>query len=363
MPLIPFSVSNSEIQYNVVWGDVPFLEIDNLIIKKHGMVIKSIEYANTISEPAFLVDIREPWYHFWFDCIGQFLVLRQQVENLKLYFIDTYDQEDEPAEHVRLASKWLQKDDLGGSVIRIVNYQQTIFEKAYAISTKSGHRQEPGDAGDNKMHAEMLYGFCTDTKPMSVAEYIIPELRNFMRSHLNRTNRLPKDFEYPEKVYLYPSGTVRDIAAKVENYPALRENLMDDHAGRFLTSDELDRLDEFFLQIGYKVFDVQETHSWVDVTNIIMHAKSVVCYAGASTLNAMLADDLAQIIYLCPSSLYEFPHPQTLHLRHKLIDGSPQPIIIFDRHDLRLVFPYQKEFNFEYFGFDAMMSELEKVEL
>lgn len=388
MTTLPFSASHDTIQKNILEDvGLTMYEMKDLKIKKHGFVIDTKTYRKIIESPAILIDINEPWYHFWFDFIAQFLLIAEQKPGAEVFFVNTsaektYEiQEDLPPsfEHVRYAIRWLKRSGYNTSFININDYQEIIFKSVCFYTNRGGHggRKKSeiewlekllseDDDGNGYVLALKLYGEIIELEDEEAEIYIriaTEKLRSFIIENAIKDNRLPKNFEYPRKVYLYPGGKIRKYARQALIHPSLENNLNLDVSGRLLPLKDLDQLDEFFVENEYSVFDPPKNHNWLDVLNIIINADYVACYASASVINLIVAKESAQVIYISPHTIYEFPHQKMIRSRHKFLSKSPKPIIIFNRYDLKKVFPYQKEFKEMAFGYsdvDSIISNLKE---
>lgn len=373
-PIYPleYSVSHSTRKLSVVWEDPttaknPSLhlhEIDNIVIDKSSHPEFTREYSRSIGGPCFFVGVYESqFYHFVMDGIAQFLWLKSFIPDLRIFFINDQPSsvgslDDIPIDFIRNLISWCREEDFGGEIIDISKYKKIKIDKLFCLANSNVTflRQKLNIVVEN------LTGDVSNSN--GARQLLLPRLKEFLYKKALEHNRLPADFNYPERVFLRPGltidrmqawkaqvdflverGVVFDEEYTVVDDPtnALQEieslhwkhkintstdfkGLMREISDRHLSAEEVEQIDAFFLRRDYEFVD-SEKMAWVDILNIVINAKKVALLAGAASVNAMVAEEKTQIIYIDWNMSYEFNHRGLLDL----FFTDPKPFYYYDR--------------------------------
>lgn len=380
-------------------------EVDNVLIEKADNEYAQFtkEYSRTIGGPSFFVSVYETqFYHFLVDGLAQFLWLKTFIPDLKMYFVN-----DQPGtitsvdslskDFVRNIIEWVAEEGYGGEIINLVHYKKFMADKVFmmANSNITFLRKDLNINADEEIkslvripnslrHKNVMGDIANNpgAKPL-----FLPPLKEFLFKKALEHNRLPADFNYPKRVFLRPGLTFERLQAWKDQFDYLKKNgvvldkefnviedpnnaieavkslswehgiIISDHVGsvlqnmrevhdRWLSVKEIEILDDFFKRKDYEFLDSQNM-AWIDILNMVIRAEKVALLAGAAILNAMVAGDETQIIYIDSNTFYDFDHRSTLEL---FFVNDPKPIIYYDKEHVA-----QKRYSIE-----RLLRDLEK---
>lgn len=341
-------------------------EVNDIRFEKTSYPEFTREYSRTIGGPSFFVGIYESqFYHFMCDGIAQYLWLRTFIPEIKIYFIN-----DQPGaidslaknqkDFVATVIKWCQEEGFGGEVVNLATYKKLNVDKLFLLANSNITflREKISEISMPQL-ADVLNGSGSRL-------LMLPLLKEFLYKKAIEHNRLPKDFNYPSRVFLRPGLTIERLQAwqdQIEYFEknnvvfdedfnivsdpnnmarevtsidywkhTLDPNSPDNLRGaafelgeRYLSREEVSAIDTFFKRRDYFFLDSQDL-SWVDMLNMIIRADKVALISGAAILNAMVAESSTQVIYIEPNTTYQFNHIETLELFFKEVE----PIIYYD---------------------------------
>lgn len=370
---LEFTISYEDRKLTKMWDDghgedgwaLHLFEIDNVVIDKESYPETTREYSRRIGGPSFFISIYESqFYHFLVDGLAQFLWLKSFIPDIKIYFVNDQpgpilDYKSMDKDFVKNIVAWCQEEEgFGGEVINITTYKKIKVDKLFIL------------ANSNVTFMKKYLDIDTDIMVGDVSNsdgarrLLLPNLKEFLYSKAIKHNRLPSDFNYPSRVFLRPGLTIERMKAWQDQLEFLKENevvldekynvisdpnnavakLSDSVEGwshglaiehlhgvrreimqRHLTDKEVKDLDDFFTRRDYTFLDSQKM-AWIDILNMVIRAEKVALLAGAAVLNAMVADEKAQIIYIESNTQYTFNHLATIEMFFK----DPEPFIYMD---------------------------------
>lgn len=375
MTALDYNLTYADKKTSAIWsnGDVDDLqeiyicEIDEIKIFKNNYPDLTREYSRTLGGPSFFMSVHETqFYHFLSDGIANFLYLRTIIPDLKIYFINDqpgYSGPQMPKDFVDLVIKWCQEEGYGGEVLDLSKYKKINVDKLFVM------------ANANIMFLENLIGIQEKKQRGDISNYpvakvlLLPLLKEFIYKKALEHNRLPEDFNYPSRVYLRPGLTFERMQAWKDQFEFLEQNnvtfdgsmkvkddpnnvfdmlgelhgwkhiihadahfsgLLNEVDNRYLSKEEVSLIDSFFERRDYFFLD-SESMAWIDILNMIIKADKVALISGAAVLNAMIAEEGTQIIYLEFNTSYDFDHPSTLEIFFK----DPAPFFYYDRREVK----------------------------
>lgn len=377
MSALEYDLTYGNIDSRKVWedaitpGSAPPLylsEIDDILIDKASHPDMTREWSRHIGGPSFFVSVYESqFYHFLMDGLAQFLWLKSFIPDLKIYFIN-----DQPSaikdidvqlkkDFVRNIIEWCKEESFGGEIINFSTYKKIKVDKLFILYNSNVTfltQKLP-------VKREDIVGDILNNN--GARSIMLPLLKEFLFKKAIEHNRLPADFNYPKRVFLRPGLTIERLQgwqdqldylekhgvvfdkdmeviddpnnaisqvmsmhwphriAGVNTLKGMKKELND----RYLSPEEVQIIDEFFIRREYEFLDSQSM-AWIDILNIVIHAEKVALIAGAAILNAIVAGDGTNIIYLDFNTEYQFDHLKTLDL----FFTSPKPFIYYDRREV-----------------------------
>lgn len=350
-------------------GQLFLHEIDGIKIAKESHPEFTREYSRTLGGPSFFISLYESqFYHFLSDGLAQFLWIKSFIPDLKIYFINdqpnavTSALEATKKDFVDWIVRWCQEEDFGGEIINLVSYKKIVADKVFILANSNvtflrervglEDSRQIGDISNNPVPKGLM----------------LPLLKEFIYKKALENNRLPKDFNYPKRVYLRPGLTFERLQAWKDQVDYMKNNgvvfdknlvVVEDpnniieelssikdwkhfihtSAGingvikeihdRYLSPEEVALIDDFFSRRDYETLDSQHM-AWIDILNIVIRAEKVALVAGAAVLNAMIAEEGTQVIYLEFNTAYDFDHVATMDM----FFVNPKPIIYYDRREV-----------------------------
>jgi hypothetical protein len=338
-------------------------EFNDLVIEKQNMAEKTRDFTYHAMGPSFLLDVYESQYfHFLYDGVAQYLWLRDFIPELKLYFINNQPGtmrgvDDIKTDFVNNIVTWFREEGSGGELISLVDYKEVMFDKVFVFRNSIiTFLVNALKINDEPTRVDITNH--PDLKPI-----LLPQFKNFVSTYAAKSNRLPEDFNYPERVYLRPGLTqqrlqkwktqldylidsdvvfdedwnvVRDPNNAIEKLPEHWEfqhsiaglaldGVYKEVDERYVSEEDMGAIDDFFIDRDYVILDSLD-YSWIDILNMTMRAKKVALMAGAASITAAMASDKAQVIYLNPNPRYAFDHKAILSTMFKDVP----PIYIFE---------------------------------
>lgn len=384
-----YSATHENKKSNMIWASedspettgVYLFEIDKLTITKENWPDLTRHFSRTVGGPAFLVGLYEnQFYHFLTDGIAQYLYLKTFIPDLKIYFINDQPSEVKNLDHlkelkvrdfIKNVVAWCQEEtEFGGEIINFVKYKNITFDKLFIFGNSNiTFLRDLIDISSLNENGEMVPVDISNNEGTRLL--MMPLLKDFMYSKALEHNRLPSDFIYPERVYIRPGLTINRMQAWQEQINFLKNNgvvfneemkIIDDPnnalnsllssdefehtilgigdnlrgqeqelAQRYLSPAEVQELDDFFARRDYFSLD-SESMAWIDMLNMIIKATHVAFVSGAGILNALVASDEAQIIYINPNTTYDFDHQRTLEIFFQKVP----PLLYYDRKKVRV---------------------------
>ena len=340
-------------------------EIDDVSIVKDSYPNLTREYSRRIGGPSFFISVYESqFYHFLVDGLAQFLWLKTFIPDIKVYFVNDQpsailDRGQIPKDFVRDVISWCQEEEgFGGEIVNISTYRKMKIDKLFSLANSNvTFLRDYLGIENSKVTGDV-------SNSDGARQLLLPLLKEFLYKKALQHNRLPKDFNYPNRVFIRPGLTIERLNAWLEQVEYLREKgvvfnndlevvedpenvletlgelegwehkinlkhmsgIRNEVSHRHLTKEDVQALDNFFLRREYEFLDSQKM-AWIDILNMIIRAEKVAFVAGAAILNALVADEKAQIIYLDCNTKYSFNHLATLELFFK----DPEPFIYLDR--------------------------------
>lgn len=326
--------------------------------------------AISISGNSYIIEWKRPFFHLMHDIVGEFLLIKESVPDLKPVIIYTGKMKSAHEAIKAFCKVFSRTTDFIEQLLDLIgfNYEDFIFlapdgnlkiENLYTISLYGdGIRTDifqkidsetPGNLIDKGNDASYAYRFAVtlamknffagkrQNKPVHRKIFVSVKHK---RDIVDRSKML-YDFLTSNGVTWSVDWRNAENTEKVDGldlsafYPAQFNSGVKDVHLRYISDEEEMAIESFFEEQGFEVLTF-DGMSLKDQMDIMSESKIVVVWAGASQLQSLFVQEECTFVYIAPKMSYVFPHEDILEVI------KPDAKILFDKRKYE---NYEKTFD------------------